>query len=68
MAKLLIGLGICLILVGMIIYLGGDWLPLGRLPGDIHWTKGNTTFYFPLMSSIIISIVLTIVIQFLFRR
>ncbi len=68
MAKLLIGVGICLILAGLVLHFGGGWFPLGRLPGDFHWTKGNTTFYFPLMSSIVVSIVLTIVMQFLFRR
>jgi hypothetical protein len=42
--------------------LGRTGLPLGRLPGDILYRGKNTTFYFPLASSILISVVLSIVL------
>ncbi|HAG07901.1 MAG TPA: DUF2905 domain-containing protein, partial [Peptococcaceae bacterium] len=41
---------------------------IGRLPGDIVIRKGNFTFYFPLVTSIILSIVLTLLLNVLFRR
>ena len=58
----LIGLGIAGL--GLLLMLG---LPLGRLPGDMAIKRGNFSFYFPLTTSIIVSIVLTIVLA-LFRR
>jgi hypothetical protein len=42
---------------------GRGWL--GRLPGDIHFTKGNTSFYFPVMTCILISVILTFVLWLL---
>jgi len=45
-----------------VMLLGRTGLPLGRLPGDILYRRKNTTFYFPLASSILISIVLSIVL------
>ncbi|WLV26035.1 DUF2905 domain-containing protein [Aciduricibacillus chroicocephali] len=59
--KLMIVAGIVLIV------LGGLWILFGRLPGDFMFKKGNTTFYFPIMTSIIASIVLSI-IMYLFNR
>lgn len=41
---------------------------LGRLPGDIYFRKGNTSFYFPLATSIIVSLLLTIILNLIFRR
>jgi len=66
--KLFIVLGLILILVGLLFWLG-DKLPfnLGRLPGDIVYKKGNFTFYFPWVTCLILSIVLTILFS-LFRR
>jgi hypothetical protein len=58
----LIGLGIAAL--GAAIMLG---LPIGRLPGDIHVRRGNFSFYFPLATSIVLSIVLTLLFA-LFRR
>ena len=45
--------------------LGKNWL--GRLPGDIHYTKGNFSFYFPIVTCLIISVVLTLIF-WLFRK
>jgi hypothetical protein len=58
----LIGLGI--VSLGFLMMLG---VPFGRLPGDIMVRRGNFSFYFPLTTSIILSIVLTLLVAF-FRR
>ncbi|MCK6257890.1 DUF2905 domain-containing protein [Fictibacillus sp. KIGAM418] len=51
-----------LILMGVIlIIIGGLWTFVGKIPGDIVFKKGNTTFYFPIVTSIIISVVLTLI-------
>ena len=56
-------LGIALAVIGgIVMLLGRTGLPLGRLPGDILYRGKNTTFYFPLASSILISVVLSIVL------
>ena len=60
--KLLIVCGAILLLAGLIVLvLGRTHVPLGRLPGDIIYRGKNTTFYFPLATSILLSIVLTLV-------
>ena len=59
---LLVGLGIAAL--GLLVMLG---LPLGRLPGDMHMRRGNFSFYFPLATSILLSIILTLIFA-LFRR
>jgi len=63
MGKLLFGLGIALVVIGgVIMLLGRSGVPIGRLPGDILYKGKNTTFYFPLASSILISIVLSLLL------
>ena len=63
LAKLLILLGAALILAGIILLLVARLhLPLGRLPGDIFYRGKNTTFYFPLATSILLSVLLTLVL------
>lgn len=61
MPKLLITFGVILIVIGLLWQIGGKYISLGRLPGDILIKRGNTTFYFPLMTSIIVSIVLSLI-------
>ncbi|PYZ95295.1 hypothetical protein CR194_00925 [Salipaludibacillus keqinensis] len=61
MPKLLISLGVILIIAGLVWQVGGRFLSLGRLPGDILIRRENSTFYFPLMTSIVISIVLSVI-------
>ncbi len=62
LGKLLIVLGIVLLAAGVLLaILGRTNLPLGRLPGDIIYRGKNTTFYFPLATSILLSILLSIV-------
>jgi hypothetical protein len=63
LAKLLILLGAALLLAGIILLvLGRLHLPLGRLPGDILYRGKNTTFYFPLATSILLSVLLTLIL------
>ncbi|WP_416149206.1 DUF2905 domain-containing protein [Salipaludibacillus sp. HK11] len=59
--KLLISLGLILVVAGVLWQIGGKYLSLGKLPGDFLFQKGNSTFYFPLMTSIIVSIVLSLI-------
>lgn len=60
--KTLIVFGIILILVGLFFILVNKIPFLGRLPGDIHIQKKNFTFYFPLTTSIILSIILSLIL------
>ncbi len=59
MGKIIIYLGILLILFGVIIHFYPKIPYLGKLPGDIYIKRENFSFYFPLMTSIIVSIILT---------
>lgn len=65
--KLLLIAGLALAAVGLLVMLSGRVPFLGRLPGDITWRKGNTTVYFPIVTCIILSLLLTLVLS-LFRR
>lgn len=68
MAKWLIISGVVLIIIGvMILLLNKLGIPLGRLPGDIRWEGEKGSFYFPLTTSIILSIILSLVIMMLRR-
>jgi hypothetical protein len=68
LGKMLILFGGIAMLIGLIL-LFADKIPfIGRLPGDIYIEKKNFTFYFPLMTSILISIILTIILNLLSRR
>jgi len=59
--RLLIAAGIALVAIGgIVMLLGRTGLPLGRLPGDIVYRGKSTTFYFPLATSIVLSIVLSL--------
>lgn len=60
MPKLLIGAGVVLIVVGIVWQVGGKFLHLGRLPGDIVVENENFRFYFPIVTCIVISIVLSL--------
>jgi hypothetical protein len=63
LAKLLILLGAALVLAGILLLVVGRLhLPLGRLPGDILYRGKNTTFYLPLATSILLSILLTLIL------
>jgi len=68
LGKALIGLGLLLVIVGGLLLVSGRVPFLGRLPGDIHVQRGNWSFYFPLTTSILLSVVLSLVLMFLSRR
>ena len=64
MGKLLVLVGVIVAVVGLLVMIG---LPVGRLPGDITVKRGNFTFYFPLATSILASILLTLLLSLLRR-
>jgi hypothetical protein len=72
LGKILLGLGLVMVLLGVILLLVGSlsgkvpWI--GRLPGDIYIERGNFRFYFPLATSILVSIVLTLLLALFWRR
>jgi hypothetical protein len=68
LGRLLIVLGIVIALVGVVLVAAGRLPWVGRLPGDIHLQRGNWTFYFPLGTSIVLSVVLTLVLWLVGRR
>jgi hypothetical protein len=66
--RMLVIVGVALVVIGgIVILLGRTGLPLGRLPGDILYRGKNTTFYFPLATSIVVSVVLSAIL-FLISR
>jgi hypothetical protein len=68
LGKILVFVGLLIALFGIIlIFAGRMHLPIGRLPGDIVYRGKHTTFYFPLATSIILSIVLSVVLYLLSR-
>ncbi len=67
-ARYLIIFGIVLVALGGVLLLGGKLPWLGRLPGDFAFKGKRVTFYFPLTTSIILSIVMTVLLNIFFRR
>jgi len=66
--KLLIVFGVVLVVAGVVlVLLGRTSLPLGKLPGDIVYRGKNTTVYFPLATSLVVSVVLSVVLYLLGR-
>jgi hypothetical protein len=67
LGKYLVITGLLIAAVGILLWsgLGKNWL--GRLPGDINYTKGNFSFHFPLVTCLIVSVVLTLLLC-LFRK
>jgi hypothetical protein len=67
--KMLVAFGMLLVIVGAILMLIGTFSGregwIGRLPGDIHVQRGNWTFYFPLATSLLLSLLLTLVFSFI---
>jgi hypothetical protein len=62
--KLLVVVGLLVAFVGLLVMAG---VPIGRLPGDFSYRRGNTTFYFPIVTSILASVLLTLLLAFLRR-
>jgi Protein of unknown function (DUF2905) len=68
LGKLLVLLGGAIVVVGLgLVLLGRTNLPIGRLPGDIVYRGKNTTFYFPLASSILFSVILSVLMYVIGR-
>ncbi len=67
MGKVLITLGIFLVVAGLLFVFWPKIPVLGKLPGDISFSKGGITFFFPIATSIIISLVLTIILNVVAR-
>jgi Protein of unknown function (DUF2905) len=67
-ARFLVIGGIILILIGGGVYLAAKFgIPLGRLPGDIRIERGNSFFYFPVVTSCVLSILLTVILNIIIR-
>jgi hypothetical protein len=68
MGRTLIIIGILVVVVGVVISVAGRFMPLGRMPGDIVVKRPNFTFYFPVVTSILLSVLLTLVLWLFQRR
>ena len=66
--KILVGFGLLIALAGVVLMLVGRVPWIGRLPGDIHIQRGNFIFYFPLATSLLLSVVLTLLLYVVGRR
>jgi len=68
LGRLLILVGALFVLAGAVLLVAGRIPWLGRLPGDVVVRRGLVTFYFPLATSIILSVLLTLLLNFFWRR
>ena len=69
LAKLLISMGLVIVLIGAVVFILSKMGLTGfRLPGDIYIKKENSTFYFPVVTCIIISIILSLILNVFGRR
>jgi len=67
--KILIGIGIALVVLGLLVqYAPGLLGWFGRLPGDINITRGGSRIFIPITSMIIVSLLLTLIVNLFFRR
>ena len=68
MGRLLIIAGLVILIAGVVVTWGGRFFGLGRLPGDIVVRRNNFTFYFPIVTSLLLSIILTVAMWLFSRR
>jgi uncharacterized membrane protein YidH (DUF202 family) len=71
LGRLLLLIGGAIVLLGLLLLVVGRLPFVGRLPGDLSFRRGNTSFYFPIVTCLVLSVVLTVVVNlllFLFRR
>ena len=70
LGKILITIGVVFVALGLLFLLADrfSFFRFGRLPGDIIYRRGNFTFYFPIVTSVLLSLVLTLLFWFLGRR
>jgi len=67
LGKFLVIIGLLIALAGALLWSGVGKSWLGRLPGDIHYTRGNFSFHFPIVTCLLLSLILTLVLWF-FRK
>ncbi len=67
LGKMLVFAGVALVVIGAMLWSGFGRGWLGRLPGDIHYTKGNFSFYFPVVTCLVLSILITVILR-LFKK
>jgi hypothetical protein len=65
LGRILFVMGVVLALVGLALWTGFGRGWLGRLPGDVHFTRGNVSFYFPIVTCILASILLSLILWLL---
>ena len=65
MGRLLIAIGLLIVVAGVLVSLG---VPVGRLPGDISVRRGNVSFYLPVTTSVLASVILTLLLTLFGRR
>ena len=68
LGKTLIVIGLVIVAVGGVLLLAGHVPGLGRLPGDIYIRRGNFSFYFPVVTSLLVSVLLTLLFWLFSRR
>jgi membrane protein implicated in regulation of membrane protease activity len=68
LGRVLVAVGLLVAVVGLVLILAGRIPWLGRLPGDIAVQRGNWSFYFPLTTSIVISLLLSLLLYVIGRR
>ena len=68
LGKSLVVIGLVIAVVGVMVMLAGRVPWLGRLPGDIYVQRGNWSFYFPLVTSLVVSVLLTLLFWLFGRR
>ena len=65
--KIMVVIGVLVVLAGAVLWKTGGLFGLGTLPGDVFVQKGSSTFYFPIVTCIVIRVILTL-LSWLFRR
>ena len=68
MSRLFITFGIVFIIIGLLFQLFGKLPGFGRFPGDLYIRKGSFTFYFPVVTSLLISLALSFIINLFWRK
>lgn len=63
MGRMLITLGLLLVVAGLVIEFGSNLFSLGHLPGDIHITGKHGSFYFPVVTCIVVSVILNVLLR-----
>lgn len=68
LAKIIMIAGVLLFVAGALLLVLGKLLPLGRLPGDLFYQRGNFSFYFPFVTCLVLSLLLTLLLNIVWRR